>query len=92
MYITDLSATATSNQTLHFLPPLQTAAAMASALARIGLWPNGIQASAADRIFAAGGIKLSVHDVDRALKERSTLGVSQRLQFKRTLDRYGLLK
>jgi hypothetical protein len=92
MYITDLSATATSNQKLHYLPAMQTAEAMASALQRLGLWPNSLQAAAAERVFASGGFKVSLHEVDRALKERSTLNVSQRIQLKSMLDRYGLLK
>ena len=91
MFISDLSATATSNATLHHLPPMQTAEAMARALDRLGLWPSGIQAAAADRVFASG-FQVSVHEVDRALRERSSLTVSQRLQVKAQLDRYGLLK
>jgi hypothetical protein len=91
MYLSNLNAAATSAATLHHLPPMESAEAMASALKRLGLLPTGVQAAAAERMFA-NGFKVSVHEVDRALREHSTLDISRRIQFKAALGRFGLLK
>ena len=77
------------------LPPMETPNALLAACSKLGLVsvPAAIQASASasGQLLASGGIKLSVFDIDQALK-RTNLGVSERIQFKRWLDRAGLIK
>jgi hypothetical protein len=91
-YVQILNATTENTPSLRYLPPMGTQAALMTALARIGLVPHGKVGANGVDILNASGVKFSVFDVDKALKEHSTLDVSQRLQFKRALDHAGLLK
>jgi hypothetical protein len=87
-----LTAATENTPALRYLPPMGTQESMMSALARIGLVPHSaIKANAIDHLNASG-TKFNVYDVDRALKEKTTLTVQQKLQFKIALDRAGLLK
>ena len=65
---------------------------MMAALSRVGLVPDGRAGANGIDALRASGVQFSVFDVDTALKEKTTLNVQQRLQFKLTLDRAGLLK
>jgi hypothetical protein len=87
-----LDAATENAPALRYLPPMQTQAAMMSALARIGLVPHGKVSANGIDLLNASGTKFNVDDVDKALKERTTLTVRQKLQFKIALDRAGLLR
>jgi hypothetical protein len=87
-----LNAATETTPALRYLPPMQTQESMMIALARIGLVPSGRTSPNAIDQLNASGVKFTVYDVDRALKEKTTLTVQQKLQFKIALDRAGLLK
>lgn len=80
--------------TLHFLPPMQTQAGIIRALGRVRLLGSSELSASANGVdqLLASGFKVSIFEVDQALKRTSTLGVSDRMKFKAILGRAGLLK